>query len=280
MENKNYIGLKFRDEIDGKVVHKGFEMIGVDPQSKKTIHWLFSILGGWGPGEWTVEGKTWKLRWTGTTAGGTKYEGVSFMVPVDPNTHTWEMKECKKNGKPTPDTPLVTYRRMGKATVSKSQSADHYLPFWRSYFQGEWTVGVVEGEDAGRIATGNEGTWSCQLAPAKACMLFSLTINGKPDSNAIAGFDRIANAWKEVTFMADGGQLIQFYRAEPADLLGDPAGKVIKGKAKYIYADRKVENAEVAVSIVDRDNWEYVASNRRIGEHKLPDLKAHFKRKK
>jgi len=111
MENKNYIGLRFRDEIDGKVVHSGFEMIGVDPQSKKTIHWLFSILGGWGPGEWTVEGKTWTLKWTGTTADGTKYEGVSFMVPVDANTHTCEMKECKKNGKPTPDTPLVTFRR-------------------------------------------------------------------------------------------------------------------------------------------------------------------------
>ena len=94
-------------------------MIGVDPQSRKTIHWLFSILGGWGPGEWTVEGKTWKLKWAGTTADGTKYEGVSFMVPIDPNTHTWEMKQCKKNGKPTPDTPLVTYRRMG---VSKTEA--------------------------------------------------------------------------------------------------------------------------------------------------------------
>jgi hypothetical protein len=115
MENKNYIGLKFRDEIDGKVAHEGFEMIGVDPQSRKTVHWLFSILGGWGPGEWTVEGKTWKLKWAGTTGDGTKYEGVSFLVPIDANTHTWEMKECKKNGKPTPDTPIVTYRRVVRA---------------------------------------------------------------------------------------------------------------------------------------------------------------------
>jgi hypothetical protein len=114
MENKNYIGLKFRDEIDGEVAHKGFEIVGVDPESKKIVHWLFSILGGRGSGEWTVEGKTWKLKWWATTADGTKLEGVSYMVPLDSNTHTWEIKDNKRNGKSTPDTPLVTYRRISK----------------------------------------------------------------------------------------------------------------------------------------------------------------------
>ncbi len=279
MQNKNYIGFRFRDEIDGKVVHSGFEMIGVDPQSKKTIHWLFSVLGGWGPGEWSVDGKTWKLRWTGTTSDGTKYEGVSFMAPVDANTHTWEMKDCKKNGEPTPDTPIVTYHRVGKTAVAKSESGDHYLAFWQSYFLGEWAVRVVEGENSGRIATGNEGTWSCQLAPTKTCMLFSLAIDGSADSNAIAGFDHIANAWKEVAFLANGDQLIHFYRAKPADLLGDPAGKVIKGKAEYISADGKIENSEITITFVDRDDCEYVAS-RLVGDQKLPFLKVQFKRKK
>ena len=114
IEQKNYIGLKFRDEIDGKVAHEGFEIIGVDPHSKKIIHWLSSILGGWGTGEWSVEGKTWKLKWSATTGDGTTYEGVSFMVPLDAKTHTWEMKDNKRNGQSTPDTPLVTYRRIKK----------------------------------------------------------------------------------------------------------------------------------------------------------------------
>jgi hypothetical protein len=118
MQNKNYIRLRFRDEIDGKVMHRGFEMAGVDPESKKIIHWLFSVLGGWGQGEWTVEGKTWKLKWWGTTADGTKLEGISYMVPLDPNTHTWVIKDCKKNGESTPDTPVVTYRRVTKAPNS------------------------------------------------------------------------------------------------------------------------------------------------------------------
>jgi hypothetical protein len=116
MQKRNYIRLKFRDEINGKVVHEGLEIVGVDPESKKIMHWLFSILGGWGQGEWTVEGKTWKLKWWGTTADGTKLEGVSYMVPLNDNTHTWQIKDCKRNGKLTPDTPVVTYRRVNKKT--------------------------------------------------------------------------------------------------------------------------------------------------------------------
>ncbi len=114
LQNKNYIRLKFRDTVDGKVAHEGLEIVGVDPESKKVIHWLFSILGGWGRGEWTVEGKTWKLKWWGTTADGTKLEGISHLVSIDSNTHTCEIKDCKKNGESTPDTPLVTFRRVTK----------------------------------------------------------------------------------------------------------------------------------------------------------------------
>lgn len=111
-------------------------------------------------------------------------------------------------------------------------------------------------------------------------MLFTLTIGGKPDSNTIAGFDPITNAWKEVSFLADGSQLIRLYSAKAADLMGDPAGKVIKGKATFIHPDGKIENSEVAVAIADRDNCTYTAVNRRIHDKRLPDLKAQFTRKK
>ncbi len=164
--------------------------------------------------------------------------------------------------------------------TNASPAANHYLAFWQSYFQGDWTVRVTEGETVGRIATGNEGTWSCQLAPTKACMLFSATMNGTADSNAIAGFDRVANAWKEVSFLANGGQLVHLYHAEPADLVGDPVGKVISGKAKFIHTDGKVENGDVTISILNRDSFEYVATDRRVGEQKLAILKATFKRTK
>ncbi len=164
--------------------------------------------------------------------------------------------------------------------VATENVGGHYLEFWKSYFQGQWTARVVGGEDSGRIAVGNEGTWSCQLAPTENSVLMSGTINGKPDSNGIGGVDASANVWREVFFMGDGGHLTQFYRAKPADLLGDPAGKVIRGKAKYIHADGGIDDSDIAVSIVDRDIYEYAATNRHNGEEKLPDLRAVYKRKK
>ena len=104
MQKRNYIGLRFRDEVDGKLAHAGFEIVGVDPKSKKIIHWLFSIIGGNGTGEWSVEDKCWKLKWSGTASDGTTLEGLGIMVPIDKNTHTWQLKGNKKNGKDTPDT--------------------------------------------------------------------------------------------------------------------------------------------------------------------------------
>ena len=111
MENKNYIGFKFRDEKDGKVLHQGFEVIGVDPQSKKLVHWIFSVAGGYGTGEWSREGDVWKLKWSGSLPNKVKYEGTSYLQQVDANTHTWQMKDTKRNGEKVPDYPVVTFRR-------------------------------------------------------------------------------------------------------------------------------------------------------------------------
>lgn len=112
MENRNNIAMRFRGEIDGKLVNQGFELVGVDPGSKKKLHWLFSNLGGWGKGEWSVDGETHILTWSGTTADGTELEGVGYMVPIDADTYTWQLKHNKKNGKEGPDTPVVTFRRV------------------------------------------------------------------------------------------------------------------------------------------------------------------------
>ena len=111
MENRNYIGIKLRDVIDDTVAYEGFEMVGVDPTSKKPIHWIFSMLGGYGTGEWSKDGDKWILSYSGATADGTAYEGTSVMVSLDHDTHTWQIRETKTNNEPTHGTPLVTFRR-------------------------------------------------------------------------------------------------------------------------------------------------------------------------
>lgn len=112
MQNRNYIRLKFRDEIAGKTVHEGLEMIGIDPKTKRPIQWLFSIIGGSGSGTWSRQNDTWILTWNYTAGDGTTLEGVSHMMVIDEDTHTWQMKSMKENGKDIPDTPLINFHRV------------------------------------------------------------------------------------------------------------------------------------------------------------------------
>ncbi|MCS7466938.1 hypothetical protein NZK35_09800 [Stieleria sp. ICT_E10.1] len=122
MQNKNYIRLKFRDEIGGKTVHEGLEMIGRDPKTKKTIHWLFSVIGGSGTGEWQKERDAWVLTWSYTAGDGTMLEGVSYLNVIDEDTHTWQMKKMKENGKDIPDTPLIRFHRVNRKGQSTAKA--------------------------------------------------------------------------------------------------------------------------------------------------------------
>ena len=79
--------------------------------------------------------------------------------------------------------------------------------------------------------------------------------------------------------MSDGSHLIQYYTVKPGQLAGKAAGKVIKGTAKYIHADGSTEEAELQVTIIDRDKCEYVAT-RTVGNKQLPTLKTVMTRKK
>jgi hypothetical protein len=181
----------------------------------------------------------------------------------------------------------VGVSRGGESAVVSTQAAagadsngGHYLAFWQRFFQGEWTVRVLGGDETGRVSAGTVGTLSCQLAPTQVAMLYSATTHGRPDSNGIGGFDPRLRVWKEVSFMADGGHLTQSYHASPSDLEGDPTGKVIKGKAEYIQADGRVGTGDVSLTIVDPDSVDYLVTNRRTGEQVVPDLQIHFRRKK
>jgi len=113
-DHKSNIHFRFRDAVNGELVHQGFEVTGVDPKSGKIKIWLFSIIGGYGEGEWTCDGKEWTLKWWGLPADGTKLEGVSHLVPTDKDTYTWQMTDLRRDGEEQPNTGIVTFRRVKK----------------------------------------------------------------------------------------------------------------------------------------------------------------------
>lgn len=275
MENKSYIGYKFRDEIDGKVVHQGFEMVGVDPQSKKLIHWLFSIMGGWGTGEWSVEGNTWTLKWSATAADRTKYEGVSFLVPIDADTYTWEMKDNKKNGTEAPDTPLITFRRVSQkpGPSADEPTAEDYITMQQNYFAGEWTTKVIEGEGAG-----STGTWICRLDSNGKSFHETATSDGKPFLHSIGGYDPQLKAFKEVVFYADGSTATLLYRHPLKTIQGSLIGKVLEGTMERVSPDGKQETLQVLVNPAE-PNKSFLTINK-MGNQGDPMVKVVFERKK
>jgi hypothetical protein len=165
------------------------------------------------------------------------------------------------------------------AANDSAPSAKDYLEFWKNYFVGEWTSKIVDG-DTGRDAAGAEGIQSFRLSSTNACILLSATQNGKPDYDAVAGYDPSSKAWKEVFFMSDGSHLIQYYFATRDQLIGNPVGKTIKGKAKYILADGAIEEADIQFTVVDRDENTYIVTNRRVDGGPRPDLRMSSRRKK
>ena len=166
------------------------------------------------------------------------------------------------------------------AAQTVDPTANHYLAFWSEHFQGDWVSEIVEGTPAGVETPGTKGTWSCELAPTKVCMLFSATANGKPVHNAVAGYDPKTDSWKEAFFFADGSHVIQFYQATAEELSGGLAGKVLKGKAELVYANGDIEPSELRVVFSSADRFVYSVINRRISGKKVPDLKVVFERKK
>lgn len=269
-----YLEARWR-AIDGEFL--GSEYFAWDPTEKEIRLWGFD--------PWSFSNATWKIsgnKWTGT------YTSVSFDGTGSKNTITLEFKGSNKvhvtrtpKGSEQPDGTAVFVKSRGQGEQATPAVADnHYLKFWRKYFQGDWNTTLLEGEDRdGRIQAGAKGTWSCHPCNTRNCMLFTATVNGEPDFTTVAGYDPESKAWKEIAFMADGSHLTQFYFAEPGELDGDPVGKEIKGTAHFVYPDGRVEKAKIGVKIISRDKCKYYAVDRKIGDESQPDLELVFERK-
>jgi hypothetical protein len=165
--------------------------------------------------------------------------------------------------------------------ATSSPSDNHYLAFWKEYFQGNWAFTVDQGiAGDSRLETGNKGTWSCTLSPTERCMLFSAAVNGKPTNNGVAGYDPKSKTWKEVIFIRDGSVLTQNYAAEQGDLAGTPAGKVLKGKAEFVHPDGKIETGRIRLRIVGQDQFKSSVVNRKLEGEDQPTLQWTFERVK
>jgi hypothetical protein len=186
-----------------------------------------------------------------------------------PDQFAWTFTTGRDAGK-----TLSTWRRI------QSAEPEEYLAFWKDYFQGQWDVTVVQGEDSGVNKTGTKEIFSSQPHPTGTSMVLSSAASDRDVYSAIAGYDPESRAWKEVFFLANGDHLIQWYRASSDELDPNAVGQVLKGQAKYIQADGRTELSDIGVKVISRDKCEYFVKNRRTDGATTPDLLLVFERKK
>ena len=236
MQNKSYMGFEFRDFVDGKLAHEGFEMIGVDPESKQPIHWIFSVAGGYGTGKWSRDGKTWKLEWNATLPNEAEYKGISDHIPVNKNTYKWQIRDATRNGKKVPDYPIVEFKRVdAKVDTVKSQTAKSVSPYYEKHrILQDLSVGAwsVKGSSNGVEISGQlTGHWS----PCKSCVMYSghFGPSGGGDVvhvNGIIGWDHASGKIKEQIFGSDGSCATAHFEVQDRVLVGQRSGVNPEGK--------------------------------------------------
>jgi hypothetical protein len=131
---KNFISLNIRDQIEGKPLSTGMEILGRNNDTGTLGHWFFGSKGFHGSGEWSRAGDVWSLKWKSFELDGKKYEGVSKQIQVDADTYTWQMVNLKENGKSIPDWPKVTYRRK----LAAAPGEDGLWQAFRAAAAGTW----------------------------------------------------------------------------------------------------------------------------------------------
>ena len=255
-------------------------MIGVDPATSKCTWWVFRGDGGVVVFTMVQEAEdVWLCEGEGRAPQGTIHWKFR-LIRLDDNTTVEEGIEIQEFGEPLPPIKVTWTRKRAaeepagadRPGEDEEATAEDYLAFWKNYFLGDWNTRVVEGREEGPLRVGSSGTWSFRASPTGACMILSATDQGEQYHHGIGGYDPVTRAWKEVFFMRDGARLVQWYSAPREALLGDPVGTVVRGTAKYVHPDGRIEDSEIRFTCIHHDRCEYVVTHHDVDGEAQPGL--------
>ncbi|MHB8898358.1 MAG: hypothetical protein ACYC6Y_06395 [Thermoguttaceae bacterium] len=269
---KKYIVLKFDDQIDGKTVSSGEELVGLDISTGKLMHWFFGSSGGHGQGEWSRQGDDWMLKWHGIGTGGKEIAGTSDQILIDAETYTWQMRDLTEDGKKVADWPKVTLKRTKPGT--EGVTVDDYLEFHKPLL-GSWKTTVEEADKT------YHGTATWRLAENKKCLVISLKVEGLPALEAMIGYDPLSGKCIQTSFDSDGT-----YQVSMLEISGMKKGRTMtegligKWEEKRFNADGTVIMATETLSCTEKgaNRLVFVWSNRTERGKTLPDWKLTYER--
>lgn len=110
-ENKTYLLEEFQIVQDGKVVIKGTQRIGWDPQAKQIRSWTFDDAGGFGDATWTPVGEMWVCKVKGIDADGTSVSATRTLSRATSERVIWRATERLAGNEQLPDLATTMVRK-------------------------------------------------------------------------------------------------------------------------------------------------------------------------
>jgi hypothetical protein len=98
---------------DGKRVAHGTQVIGRNP-SGGLWSWTFDSSGATVAGLWARDDSRWVSESSGVLPDGTEVNAVNVLVPLGPDSFTWQTTDRAADGVPLPALPPVKVTRVKK----------------------------------------------------------------------------------------------------------------------------------------------------------------------
>jgi uncharacterized protein (TIGR02246 family) len=109
--NKSFIRMRFTIRQKDKTL-SGFQMIGKDAESGELRSWTFESEGGFGEATLSRDGKRWVIASTGRQADGSTMTATNLLVPLGPDSFTWQSVKRSLDGEEVDDLPPVKVTRV------------------------------------------------------------------------------------------------------------------------------------------------------------------------
>ena len=99
--------------VEGTFLDNGTQRIGWDPAARRIRSWNFEPDGGFGDGVWSLDGdRRWIVKSNSVLRSGHQASATTVVTRIDPDTITFQVRDQKADGKPLPDSAVVTMKRV------------------------------------------------------------------------------------------------------------------------------------------------------------------------
>lgn len=105
---KNFIVQRFKMEVLGTVEMEGLQIVGWDPIENNIRSWVYDSDGGFGSGQWSKDGPSWKAVMNYVLSDGKKATATYKYTPVNDKSYTFAANNRTLNGEVLPNIEPVT----------------------------------------------------------------------------------------------------------------------------------------------------------------------------